>query len=229
MTISIDSPLRSPTRRKFVKSAAALLPLAAARAASSNTSSYIYIGCLTHSDHNSRGDGIHVYRMDQQTGALTHIQRLGNLVNPSSLIVSRDQHFLYSAHGDEAYASSFAIEKGTGLITPLDQAATGGSNGVFHTIDPSGRFMVIANYGDKVAPNSPGSCVSVLPIRNDGSLRDRSQVVELKGALGPDRLKQASPQIPTISFLTRRANSFWYRTKGLIASSYFASINREAC
>jgi len=146
--------------------------------------SYAYVGCYTTEQRHARGDGIHVYRMDQQTGAWSHIQHVGNLVNPSFLILSRDQRFLYSVHGDEAYATAFAVDQSTGFLTMLNRAETGGANGVHQAIDPSGRFMVVANY-------AAGS-VAVLPVRADGTLANQTQLIALQGEAGPNRKEQAS-------------------------------------
>jgi 6-phosphogluconolactonase (cycloisomerase 2 family) len=95
-------------------------------------------------------------------------------------------------HGDGTYASSFAIERNTGNLAPLNRAATGGSNGVHQALDPSGRFMVVANYAS-------GS-VAVLPVQMDGRLQDQLQLVELKGQPGPNRTQQASSHPHNIVF-----------------------------
>jgi 6-phosphogluconolactonase len=143
---------------------------------------YAYVGSYTTEQRRARGDGIHVYRMDPDSGGWTHIQRLGNLVNPSFLILSQDQRFLYSVHGDESYATSFTVDRETGAIAPLNQAATGGSNGVHLALDGSGRFLVVANYAT--------GTVAVLPVRPDGALAAQVQLVELKGQPGPHRVEQ---------------------------------------
>ena len=180
-------------RRTFLKNTAALALIPAARGrAQKKTSTYAYVGCYTSAEREAHGDGIHVYRMDPETGAWSHVQHLGGLFNPSFLITSRDQRFLYSVHGDGTYASSFAIDKSTGNLTPLNRAATGGSNGVHQAIDPSGRFMVVANYAS-------GS-VAVLPVQTDGRLQDQIQLVELKGQPGPNRTQQASSHPHNVVF-----------------------------
>jgi 6-phosphogluconolactonase len=180
-------------RRTFLKSAAAAALLPAGRGrAQKKTSTYAYVGCYTTAEREAHGDGIHAYRMDPETGAWSHIQHLGDLFNPSFLIASRDQRFLYSVHGDGTYASSFAIDRNTGYLTPLNRAATGGSNGVHQAIDPSGRFMVVANYAS-------GS-VAVLPVQTDGRLQDQIQLVELKGQPGPNRVQQASSHPHNVVF-----------------------------
>jgi 6-phosphogluconolactonase len=180
-------------RRTFLKNTAAVALLAAARGrAQKKTSIYAYAGCYTTAEREAHGDGIHAYRMDTETGAWTHIQHLGELVNPSFLIVSRDQRFLYSVHGDGTYASAFTIDKNTGNLAPLNRAATGGSNGVHQALDASGRFMVVANYAS-------GS-VAVLPVQADGRLQDQIQLVELKGKPGPNRTQQESSHPHNIVF-----------------------------
>jgi 6-phosphogluconolactonase (cycloisomerase 2 family) len=145
---------------------------------------FAYAGCYTTAQRHGHGDGIHVYRMDQQTSAWTHIQHVGNLVNPSFLIVSRDQRFLYAVHGDEAYATAFAVDPVSGFLTLLNRAETGGANGVHLATDPSGRFMVVANY-------AAGS-VAVLPVRPDGRLANQIQLIGLQGEPGPNPKEQTS-------------------------------------
>ena len=67
---------------------------------------YAYVGGYTTALRSARGDGIHVYRIDAGTGAWTHVQHLGDLVNPSFLVMAADRRYLYSVHGDENYASA---------------------------------------------------------------------------------------------------------------------------
>ena len=148
------------------------------------TSMYAYVGSFTTAQRKARGDGIHVYRADPATGAWTHVQHIGDLVNPSYLALSHDQRFLYSVHGDEDYATAFALDPATGQARLLNRAATGGKNGVRGAVDPSGKFLVMANYAS-------GS-VAVLPIGPDGSLKDQHQLVQLPGDPGPHKVEQTS-------------------------------------
>lgn len=171
------------TRRTFLSGAAAVILPAGAQQRPPAVF-YAYVGCFTTAQRRGRGDGIHVYRMDPATGAWSHLQHLGNLVNPSFLILSRDQRFLYSAHGDEKYVTSFAVDKDTGRLMLLNQAGTGGSNGAHHALDPSGRFLLVANYAT--------GTVAVLPVRPDGSLADHIQLADLPGEPGPHRVEQTS-------------------------------------
>jgi len=200
-----QSDTNRQSRRAVLRNAAMTVPLLSAPAWAQEKQSaaakseakpggyvYAYVGSYTTPKRNGRGDGINVYRMDLQTGAWSHLQHLGNLVNPSFVILSKDQRFLYSVHGDEAYATSFAVDQKTGFLTPMNQGKTGGENGVRQQIDASGKFMVVANYA--------AGTVAVLPVKADGSLGDYIQLAELKGEPGPHRVEQSSSHPHDIAF-----------------------------
>ena len=153
---------------------------------------FAYVGTYTTQARGARGTGLHAFEVDPDTGAWTQLQTLGGLVNPSFLVMNADQTRLYAVHGDEEHATAFALDTDTGAVRILNQAATGGRNGVRQALDPSGRFMVVANYGS--------GTVAVLAIRPDGSLADQHQLVALEGELGPHRREQASSRPHDICF-----------------------------
>ncbi len=149
------------TRRSLLKAAVAI-SAAPVRAQNARPVLYAYVGCFTTPERHGRGDGTHVYRMDPETGSWTHVERVGNLVNPSFIIASRDQRFLYSSHADEQYATSFSVDPNTGSLKQMNQAQTGGRNGAHLALSPDGKFVIVANYAS--------GTVAVLPVRPDGSL-----------------------------------------------------------
>jgi len=182
-----------PTRRALLRGGAALgVARLAAQPNRAAGALYAYVGCYTTARRYARGDGIHVYRVEPAAGAWTHVQHVGNLVNPSFLVLRRDQRYLYAVHGDESYATSFSVDRNTGFLTLLNRVETGGQNGVHQAFDPSDKFMVVANY-------STGN-VSVLPVRPDGTLGDQVQLVPLPGLPGPNRIEQASSHPHQIVF-----------------------------
>src|ERR1035437_5378124 len=150
-----------PTRRALLRGGAALgVARLAAQPNRAPGTLYAYVGCYTTARRYARGDGIHVYRVEPATGAWTHVQHVGNLVNPSFLALRRDQRYLYAVHGDESYATSFSVDRNTGFLTLLNRVETGGQNGVHQAFDASAMFMGVADY-------SNGS-VSALPVRPAG-------------------------------------------------------------
>ncbi|MFO1304852.1 MAG: lactonase family protein [Burkholderiales bacterium] len=148
---------------------------------------YAYVGSRTTRERNARGDGITVFRVDQDSGSLERIQVVGDLVNPSYLTLNADGTRLYTVHGDEMEVSAFAVDKGTGQLRFLNRQSTRGKNPVHLAIDPSGRFLVVTNH--------IGASLAVLPLQADGTLGAVTQLVEFSGPIGPHRIeqKQAKP------------------------------------
>jgi 6-phosphogluconolactonase (cycloisomerase 2 family) len=87
-------------------------------------------------------------------------------------------------HADLDEVSAYAIDKQNGHIAALNRQSCGGKNPVHLSIDPTGRWIVTANY-------SAGS-VGVVPIEKDGTLGPRSDLVTLTGEPGPDGKRQTS-------------------------------------
>lgn len=153
---------------------------------------FAYVGSFTTPDRNGRGDGINVFKVDAATGGWTHVQRIGGLENPSFLVTSADQRFLYAVHGGRDFATAFSLDAGTGAATLIGTASTGGLNGVRQDFDRSGRFMVVANY---IAGN-----VAVLAVGCDGRLADYHDLLYLAGELGPHRIEQTRPHPHDVAF-----------------------------
>lgn len=143
---------------------------------------FAYVGSRTTRERNARGEGITVYRVDQDAGTLETVQVVRGLVNPSFLALSRDGEHLYCVHGDMSDASAFKVDKASGQLTLLNQQSTQGKNPVHLAIAPGGRHLVVSNH--------LGSSLAVLPINADGTLGALSQLVTLEGPLGPHRTEQ---------------------------------------
>jgi 3-carboxymuconate cyclase len=153
--------------------------------ANSSDAAYAYVGCRTTKERNARGEGINVYRVDLRTGNWTHVQLLKvPQENPSFLALDRQQHYLYSVHGDFSEVSSYKIDKKTGMLTLLNMESTNGKNPVHLVVDPSNKVLTVANY-------ATGS-LALLPINSDGSLSPVVDIVNLSGNTGPHRTQQTS-------------------------------------
>jgi 6-phosphogluconolactonase len=153
---------------------------------------FAYVGGYTTPDRDGRGNGINVYRVDEVNGAWSHIQHVGGLENPALFTLTRDSSRLYSVHGGRNLISAFAVDKGTGMLTLLNQVDCQGNNPVDSALDPTERFLVIANYG--------AGAVAVMPIAEDGRLQAVSQLIQLSGTPGPDPKQQASSHPHAVIF-----------------------------
>ncbi|ACC75888.1 lactonase family protein [Paraburkholderia phymatum] len=190
-------------RRRFVQQAAALGALAAIGAVAGPVFAedqalrqtdlkgkkpmFAYVGSRTTRERNAHGEGISVYQVDTETGALELVQLVKDLVNPSFLALSRNGERLYTVHGDASDISAFKVDKASGKLTFLNRQSTQGKNPVHLAIDPLGRYIVVSNH--------IGASLAVLPIAADGSLQELTQLVHLEGPVGPHRVeqKQAKP------------------------------------
>lgn len=168
----------------FSMGAAAMSPDAEAsvKPISEGKNMYAYVGSRTTRERNARGDGISVFKVDPGNGDLEMVELVKDLVNPSFLSLSANGKFLYAVHGDLSDISAFSVERDSGRLRFINRQSTKGKNPVHLAIDPSGRFMIVSNH--------LGSSLAVLPIAEDGSLREVTQLVALTGPLGPHRIEQ---------------------------------------
>lgn len=146
------------------------------------SSSFVYVGARTTSERNARGDGLNVYAMDNATGTWRHVQLLADLVNPSFLAFDRTRRFLYTVHGDLSDVTAMAIDPETGTLRVINKQSTEGKNPVHLAVDPTNRFIVVANHVT--------STLALLPRNDDGSLEAVLDLVKLEGKIGPHRVEQ---------------------------------------
>ncbi|MBS0643038.1 MAG: lactonase family protein [Acetobacteraceae bacterium] len=144
---------------------------------------FAYIGGYTTPDRDGRGNGINVYDV-ASNGRWTRIQTVGGLENPSLFTLNKAQTRLYSVHGGRSLVSAFSIDPKSGHLTMLNQVDPGGGNPVDSALDPTERFLVVANYGT--------GTVAVLPLGENGELNPPSQLVTLQGRPGPNPKEQAA-------------------------------------
>jgi len=153
---------------------------------------FAYVGGYTTPDRDGRGDGINVFHVDLVSGGWTHLHRVGGLENPSLFTLNRAATRLYCVHGGRTMVSAFAIDRGTGALTLLNQVKGQGDNPVDSALDPSERHLLVANYAS--------GAVAVLPIDEAGSLQSPSQTVKLAGSPGPDPKEQAASHPHAVIF-----------------------------
>ncbi len=169
----------------------ALLPAGFAQAASllnnnaesrRNTPMYAYVGSRTTRERNARGEGITVYKVDQEEGTLSLVQVVKDLINPSFLALNKAGDRLYTVHGDMTEVSAFSVDEATGKLAFINRQSCEGKNPVHLALDPTQRYLVVSNH--------IGGSLAVMNIAEDGSLGSVNQLLKLQGPLGPHRLEQ---------------------------------------
>jgi len=138
------------------------------------------------------GRGIHIFRVDRQTGGLTAAGTYDLGTSPSCLAVNAAADRLYSANetdrvGEtkEGTVSAFSIDAATGALTLLNTVRSGGAGPTYVALHPTGRYLLTANYF--------GGSISVLPVLADGRLGEAVDVKQDEGSVGPTRATSVQP------------------------------------
>ncbi|VTS00011.1 6-phosphogluconolactonase : Uncharacterized protein OS=Planctomyces maris DSM 8797 GN=PM8797T_27407 PE=4 SV=1: Lactonase [Gemmata massiliana] len=138
------------------------------------------------------GRGIHIFKADRTTGALTAtgVHEMGT--SPSCLAVNAAGTRLYSANETDRVGkdkvgtvSAFAIDRADGKLKLLNTVTSGGAGPTYVSIHPSKKFVLVANYF--------GGSVAVLPILEDGRLGDATDIKNDSGKIGPTKATHAPP------------------------------------
>ncbi|MBT3268846.1 lactonase family protein [Candidatus Poribacteria bacterium] len=145
-----------------------------------------YIG--TYADADS--DGIHIYGFDATSGALERLGGASGVANPSYVAISPDRSCLYAAceiadfGGAKAGGvAAFSIDSATGALTQINQQSSVGTGPCHLTVDATGSYVLVANYG--------GGSVTMLPINDDGALAEASDFHQHEGSsVNPNRQKE---------------------------------------
>jgi 6-phosphogluconolactonase (cycloisomerase 2 family) len=138
------------------------------------------------------GRGIHLFRFNPATGALSAAGIMESGTSPSSLVLSKDGSRLYSANetdrvGPDKHGtvSAYAVNPADGKLSLLGTVPSGGAGPTHVSLHQSGRFLFVANYF--------GGSVAVLPVLADGRLGPASDVKTDDGPIGPTKATHAPP------------------------------------
>lgn len=181
------------TRRKFLQavgsttSALALFGVEGVSRPLLAAEQTLYVGTYT----SGKSEGIYVYRLNMSTGELSHLNTVKNVVDPSYLTLNRKKRLLYAVNEVSQFegtasgaVSSFSIDPKTPDLKFLNQKPSKGGSPCYVTLDRTENFALVANY--------ESGNVSVLPIKNDGSLGDAVSVVQHAGS-SVNRDRQLGP------------------------------------
>lgn len=195
--------LSSLSRRDLFRStaaaaAAAAVPLAAddedrngddqGKGASATT--FAYVGTYT-----PNGLGIHIFQKEA-SGVLMPIKTVST-PSPSWLAFDPQKKFLFAANeisnfsGGTGSVSAFSVNKSNGDLTFLNTVSSQGAGPAHLSVDPTGKWVLVANYG--------GGNVAVLPILSNGVLANATDIKADSSAcspacaIGPTKAANAPP------------------------------------
>jgi 6-phosphogluconolactonase len=184
------------SRRGFIKAAGAFAAACSAAGAAGafgvaaeQKPLYAYVGTYTGTTGN--GKGIYLFEAHPHTGALSLINLAAETPSPSWLCLDPSRQHLYAAnevsdfHGGNGSVSAFAIDPSSGGLRLLNVTSSEGAGPAHLSVDASGKFVFVANYG--------GGSIAVLPIQADGSLAAATDVHRDVGVVGKQQSRNAPP------------------------------------
>lgn len=156
----------------------------------------MYIGTYTKPN---ASQGIYYATLDSETGAISEPALAVKSGSPSFLVLHPSKPFLYAVNeAGGGSVSSFAIEA-PGKLREVNRQPSLGGGPTHISIDRDGKNVLVANYG--------GGSVAVLPIAEDGSLKEAVGFVQHSGS-GPNAARQKGPHAHSI--YVDRANTHAY-------------------
>ena len=192
-----DSPQNS-SRRKFIQGASALAiaysPISLAlnfQGRPNRGKVFAYVGTDTGAiDGKANGKGIYLFEMDSNSGRLSLVKLAAEARNPSWLCLDPSQRYLYTVNeisdfeGKNGSVSAYAVDQSNGDLRLLNTISSQGAGPAYLSVDATGKYVFVANYGD-------GS-IAVFPVLSDGSLgaptfthRDEDNVGSQKATSAP--------------------------------------------
>jgi 6-phosphogluconolactonase len=174
---------------KLLRITAATIALAAGLAsADAAFAARAYIGTYTpnlaepSAYANGGGEGLYLVNVDEGTGALSGLKLVAKDQSPSWFTLSADNKFLYAVNEINTYGANksgsitaYAVDLASGALKKLNVVDSGGAIPCFTTVDPSGKYLLTANY--------TGGSYSVIRIKPDGSLGETTHVVKPEGPM----------------------------------------------
>jgi 6-phosphogluconolactonase len=168
--------------------AAGLAALVAAGppARADSSSCWVYFG----TQKTDASSGIYRSRLDQDTGALSPAIRVSDRPDSVFMAFSPDKRHLYclaevrgQGAGPREAIETYEVDAATGALRNVGERVVDGSEACHISVDPSGRCVLTANYGDHY--------VEVFPIQEDATVGARTCIVRHSG-YGPNRDRQES-------------------------------------
>ena len=149
----------------------------------------LYVGTYTQDKSSSKG--IYAYRYDAASQELTSLGLAAETTNPSWVAIHPNGRYLYAVNEIQNYkgpnsggVSAFSIDRSTGKLTFLNEVSSRGADPCYITVDPSGKYVLVANY--------TGGSIATFPISADGKVGEASAFVQHTGhGLNPKRQEAA--------------------------------------
>lgn len=168
------------TRRTFIGGA-----VTAASGLAASKTYMMYAGTYT----GPKSQGIYAWRVDN--GKFTSLGMVAETKNPSFLAISADGRHVYAVNeagtpsaDKSGEVTAYSRDPASGKLTLLNAVSSKGAGPCYVSLDKTGKFALVANYGSGSA--------AVLPIEANGGLREASAFIQHTGS-SVNAQRQAGP------------------------------------
>jgi 6-phosphogluconolactonase len=152
---------------------------------------YMLVGTYT---NNSSSKGIYVYKWDVEKNTIDSVG-MAAIDNPSFLTFSKNGKYVYSVTEDSkkenSAVASFNFDNKTGKLTPINSVKIDAAGPCYITVDKTNNWLFTANYG--------GGSITLLPLRDDGSIESFKMGVQYYGK-SINSGRQQAPHAHSIEF-----------------------------
>lgn len=162
-------------------------PVPKTAASSSPSFWYLLAGTYTGTGFTLQGadSGIYILRMNASTGELALVNASPATENPSFLVFDRIRLQVFSVNeNDTGGISSFALDTVSMTLRFLNKVSSEGKYPCYISLDPTGKFVLAANYGS--------GNVAAFPVHPDGKIGKAVSVHQHTGK-GPVTDRQEGP------------------------------------
>lgn len=147
---------------------------------------YLITGTYT----SGKSEGIYVYLFNGKDGTFKEVSKV-KISNPSFLTLSPDEKFVYavtenSNNDNGGEVVSFAFNKKTGVLTPVNKQFSGGDSPCYIDVDKTGKWIFVGNY-------SSGT-LTVLPVDASGNIGAATTTIKHEG-FGVNKNRQEKPHV----------------------------------
>lgn len=146
-------------------------------------------------------DGIYYYRLDKEMANPVQVSSTRGVKNPSFLAVDGNRVYTVNEE-EEGKVQSYLLDTESGEFTFVSEQETGGAHPCH--ISATSNWLFAGNYS--------GGNLSVFPLKEDGSVGERTQLIANSGS-GPVASRQEKPHVHSVN-ISPDGRSLWVADLG---------------
>ena len=197
LTVTLQNKMTLSTAFFFIMLTLITWPNGPAPTLAKGGESIVYVGTF----RRESSKGIYAWRLDTNSGRMDSLGLVADTMRPVFIALHPNHRFLYAVSRPTAVdrqnvgvVVAYTIDTKTARLTMLNSFPTRGTDPAYLAVDRSGRNVLVANFGS----NSGNGCITVFPVKKDGSLAEASDFIQYSG-VGVHPQRQQGPHSHAIN------------------------------